>query len=533
MVSCAQQVAPTGGDEDRDPPKVLNSEPLNESTNFQGNKLMLEFDEYVQLKNASAKLIVSPPLQDAPEFTLRGKRVELKWTDTLDQNTTYQFQFGDGIVDLRESNPLDSNIFVFSTGNYIDSLELKGTIKSAFDLQPMKDVWVMLYTEDVDSLPLTMLPRYYAKTDAQGIYRLRYLQPGSYKVFALFSEGQGYTYDNPDEQIGFTSELFSPIEPSKVNRTDSGEFSGPSMLVFQEFDSIQYVKEFLLTDNQVLVLRMQMPVDSMTLTELAGTNIDGWIRQWNKGHDSLALWFDSVLVADSLYLRIQTSGGFDDTVTVRKRSVSKAKKKQKKAVLGLQSTAKRSRQQFYRGMQIKATEPLERIYPEKWVLTLDSDTIDLAGRVTMNFMSIDLDVDWREGVGYKFIVPDSSVFSKFGKANDTLQFKFSTTSKDDYGQMKFSVNFEGVDHNLIWQLLLGDKVIDEQIIGGKATVSYDYLVQGKYQVKVLYDVNNNGEWDTGDYGYKRQPERIIYYDGQIEVRSGWEEVVEWNVGGAR
>ena len=197
-----------------DAPRILSAKPDNESTNMLDNKIILEFDEYVALKNANQELIVSPPLKYPVEFKMKNKKLQISWRDTLLENTTYLFQFGKGIADVNENNVLDSNIFVFSTGPYLDSFEVSGKVIDAFDLKPLEEVWVMLYDADIDSLPLTELPRYFSKTDASGNFYLKYLRPGNYKIFALSGKNGGYLYDAPGEGIAFLEGMISATNPS-------------------------------------------------------------------------------------------------------------------------------------------------------------------------------------------------------------------------------------------------------------------------------------------------------------------------------
>ncbi|NJM79836.1 MAG: hypothetical protein HC854_09870 [Flavobacterium sp.] len=41
-------------------------------------------------------------------------------------------------------------------------------------------------------------------------------------------------------------------------------------------------------------------------------------------------------------------------------------------------------------------------------------------------------------------------------------------------------------------------------------------------MRIFYDENKNGIWDTGDFLEKKQPEQIIYYPKGIDVRSNWD-----------
>ena len=130
--ACAQVVAPTGGEKDTTPPKLIEADPPMYSTNVSASKLILKFDEYVQLKNVSSELIVSPPMLEAPEISLRNKSVYIEIQDSLRPNTTYSFDFGKGIADITEGNaePIQ---YVFSTGEVLDSLSLNGNVTYAYN----------------------------------------------------------------------------------------------------------------------------------------------------------------------------------------------------------------------------------------------------------------------------------------------------------------------------------------------------------------------------------------------------------------
>ena len=127
-ISCATIVSPTGGPKDITPPKMLSSQPSDLSTNFNGNKIVLNFDEYIELKTPEKYLLISPPLKDLPDIKIKGHSVVIKLEDSLRVNTTYNFYLGDAIVDISENNPFANFNFAFSTGPDIDSLSLSVNI---------------------------------------------------------------------------------------------------------------------------------------------------------------------------------------------------------------------------------------------------------------------------------------------------------------------------------------------------------------------------------------------------------------------
>jgi hypothetical protein len=202
--SCAQQGAPTGGPRDEDPPVVVFSEPPNYSTMFGAQKIVITFNEYVVLDNINQELVVSPPMAEKPEVKLRKKSIIVEFDEALKENTTYTFNFGSAIKDLHEGNQLRNYEYVFSTGEVLDSLSVRGTLKYAADLSvPKEPVTIMLYNDLRDSVPLTDIPLYVGKSDDSGVFSVNNLRPDIYKVFALKDGNYNLLYDLPNEEIGF------------------------------------------------------------------------------------------------------------------------------------------------------------------------------------------------------------------------------------------------------------------------------------------------------------------------------------------
>ena len=173
LIRCANPVTPQGGPKDIRPPKAVAFEPPDLSTHFQSRKIKITFNEFIQLKDARNQIIISPPLLPKTEFSLHGKSLLIKFNDSLKANTTFSIIFGEAIADLTEGNILHNFTYVFSTGDYVDSLSLQGNIIDAFNLTPQKDIYAMLYinnndTIPFDSLPYRVKPYYLSKTNVKG-----------------------------------------------------------------------------------------------------------------------------------------------------------------------------------------------------------------------------------------------------------------------------------------------------------------------------------------------------------------------------
>ena len=60
FTGCANPISPTGGPKDTIPPTLINSMPVNGSINFEGQEIVLEFDEYVNADKLNQNLIITP-----------------------------------------------------------------------------------------------------------------------------------------------------------------------------------------------------------------------------------------------------------------------------------------------------------------------------------------------------------------------------------------------------------------------------------------------------------------------------------------
>ena len=52
--------------------------------------------------------------------------------------------------------------------------------------------------------------------------------------------------------------------------------------------------------------------------------------------------------------------------------------------------------------------------------------------------------------------------------------------------------------------------------------SFNMLSAGKYRIRLILDTNGNKKWDTGNYLKKIQPEEVIYFWKEIELRANWD-----------
>ena len=194
---CAQVGSPTGGAKDETPPTLVAAVPEVGATEVMPDRLVLAFDEYVKAGQWRPQLLVSPPLDGLMDLVVRGREVELSWEGGLKENTTYVFQFGEGIVDVNEGNPAEQLVHAFSTGGTLDTLAIRGVVRDAIKGTPSKDLRVMLYPESLplDSILAGVAPQFVGTTNGEGAFEVGYLPEGRFRLMAIEDANRNYTWD--------------------------------------------------------------------------------------------------------------------------------------------------------------------------------------------------------------------------------------------------------------------------------------------------------------------------------------------------
>jgi len=186
---CANIIPPTGGPRDSLPPVLIEANPPDSTRQFAGGKIILTFDEFVELNKPQEQIIVSPVPKISPITDAKLRTVTIRIKDTLEPNTTYTVDFGNAIRDINEGNEVKNFRYIFTTGKYFDSLQFAGKVILAETGRPDSTLIVMLHKSLTDSAVAKEKPRYFARVDTAGNFQFRNLPPGKFAVYALKDEG--------------------------------------------------------------------------------------------------------------------------------------------------------------------------------------------------------------------------------------------------------------------------------------------------------------------------------------------------------
>ncbi|MFN3639706.1 MAG: Ig-like domain-containing protein [Flavobacterium sp.] len=507
LFSCARKGMITGGPIDSLPPVLKYSEPKNSSVNFNAKEIKLYFDEYVKLKDVNKQLIVSPPMNTAPEITpmAASKTISIKLKDTLLPNTTYSLNFGQSIQDNNEGNPFSQFTYLFSTGTYIDSLEVGGSMKDAFGMKPDNFVSILLYEFNdtyTDSIIFKEKPLYVTNTlDSSVQFRLKNLKEGTYKLFALKDKNNNYKFDPKTEKIGFID------EPIQVPTTETFQIN-----LFQEELPFKPSRAIQSTQHKLWLGYEGNPKEAKIVVRQDDKDIPVKLTQ-ETNKDSIQIWLPKE-VTDSLKVLVNFN---------EKESVYKIKHRKMKADTLSISSLTGGILHFRDEFKLKSTIPLKNIDTEKIsIIKSDSSLVAFKHQYDEWLQEIKFDFEREPSEKYSMTLLNEALTDIYEKTNDSLKFTFSTRKLSDYGNL--TLNLVGVSsYPLIVDLTDNKgKLLATQYVEKEGPIEFKLLQPALFTVRLIYDTNKNKIWDTGNYLQKVQPEVVIYLQKPIDVRANWD-----------
>jgi uncharacterized protein (DUF2141 family) len=512
--NCAKRGRPTGGAKDTIPPIVLTMIPADKSINFNTNKIKLKFDEYVLFKDIANQLVVSPPLKTLPQIKpiSASKEFVLTINDTLYTNTTYTFDFGNSITDNNEGNKLERFKYVFSTGNFLDSLKLKGTVSDAYERKADKNITVLLYavTEKFnDSIIYRKKPNYIASTLDSTAFSLENLKAGKYLMIALKEKNANFIFDPKTDKIGFV--------PHLITLPTDSSFYIPLYKEYVAFKSKQPT-EF---KKGKLIFGFEGNPENMKINLLSNTPADFKSHiSLDKKKDTLYYWH-SPIKSDSLHFEI-TNQDYKKNYSVK---IGRAKNDSLQ-IGSIGSGMLNLKDQF----KLTSNIPIDKIEISNFKL-VEKDTIKTSfkAKIADNKDEVIFDFEKKQMTGYKLKILPKSIIDILGNSNkDTLNYQFVTSQIENYGNL--TINLSNTKPNTIVELLTeAGQVVEQVFLNNRQSVDFKMLPPAKYVIRFIEDKNNNKKWDTGNYLKKIQPENIIYYPNVIEVRANWDIIESFSL----
>ncbi|MDN3664691.1 Ig-like domain-containing protein [Algibacter miyuki] len=507
FVNCANRGTPDGGPKDVTPPVIVKTVPANLTTNFKGNEIKIYFDEYVKIKDLNKQLIISPPMENQPEITPLGtgsKYITIKIHDTLAPNTTYAFNFGNSIQDNNEGNAYPYYRYVFSTGDYIDSLSVKGNVVDALKAKPDTFISVMLYEVDstfTDSVFYQKKPKYITNTlDSVTTFSVDNIKAGKYLLVALKDGNSDNIFQQKTDEIGFYKDFITVPTDSLY-----------TLKLFKETLDYKATRPMIIGGEKIAFgfegdyEGMKIQVDSEVPEDFEYRIVK------DVKTDTLNFWYKPKLEVDSLLFTV-TNQDYEKKYSVRIRKLDRDS-------LVMQSTPSGSvayNTPFY----ISGSTPLVNFNAEKMTV-LDKDSTKVAFTTKFDTINNIYEFDFVKTANNKYqiqVLPEG--FTDFyNDKNDTLNYSFSTKKESEFGYARFTL--VNATFPLIIQLTTDKgEVKYEQYAKTDGVVNFLNVAPATYKIRVIHDANGNEKYDAGSYLKKIQPEKVSHFNA-VEIRADW------------
>ncbi|TKS57027.1 Ig-like domain-containing protein [Mesohalobacter halotolerans] len=515
IYSCAQIGRPEGGPIDVTPPEFVSSNPPNFSTHYNQEEIRILFNEFIKLENASQQIIFSPPILPRPEITpmgvaSKGVRIKLP-VDSLQNNTTYTINFGQSIVDNNEGNMLPFFKYVFSTGDYIDSLKLEGSVNDMNYRETPGFVSVMLFEKDsayTDSIIFKDLPTYVTfSKDSINTFSLENMREGTYKLVALEDKNSDYKFNPGREKIGF---LDSVVTLPTTNSYNVNLFN-----TYKDFKPIRPKQ----VSKHHLVFGYEGVLDSTDykiklLTDMPDT-LQTRITK-SRESDTLNYWMKPYIQRDSLLFAFKHKTQVDTLVVKAKEMETDS--------LQIETKPKNTIE-FEELVYIKANLPIVKIDTSR-IKLLDNDSLQMKYKARLNSFhnQVEIEFDKVENSKYQMTILPDAIVDFYGHTNDTIKKNFMTQPLSEYSILDLTLNNVKRYPAIIELIDDKEKVEKSVILNNTNKHTFKNVRPGEYYIKVIYDDNNNGKWDSGDYLKNIQPEEVEYSPVLLELRANWDVV---------
>lgn len=591
FMGCANRgIGPQGGPRDSIPPVLVSMFPEDGTTHFSAKRIELQFDEYLQLDNVAENVLLSPPTKQPPEVRAVGKRVFVNFLDTLRDSTTYTIEFGDAICDFNEKVPIHGFSYSFSTGDFLDSLEISGRVINSADLNPISGIVVGLHRCLDDSALSTMQFDNIAKTDSVGAFVIHNVRQGSYRIYALGDISRDYIYQ-PGEGLAFNDSVWqTTLDIQTISDTiwkdsiaeDSTRLidtivsrtrivKGPDdveLFYFKENKTRLYFQRayreeahalrFLFVGKQDIQPSFRVLRPSEVDSSFRDSSFVDWMpyTRWSycPTNDTILCWLtDSIAIKqDSLFAEVtylKTDSVYNiQTVKDTLRCIYRAPKLTEKVL------ATRARQAANRKVEIKCNANGKFGVDQPVILTmsmpLDSlckDSITLWEKIDTTYkpLAFDLlpldsarlryqiDYPWQSLGAYEIRIDSFAVVDIYGKTNKASKVQFSIRSIEEYANL--AVTLERYDSSMILQVLndKGEPLTNCQAWrierdSTRATLHFKNLEPKSYYLRLFMDYNGDSLWTTGDWIQHRQPEPVYYYSKKLQFKANWDFEETWD-----
>lgn len=532
-LACARQTTPTGGPQDTIPPYLLSVEPKNRSVHFQGNQIEMYFDEYVQLNNPREQLLITPTISpDHYELTAQKRKVTLQLKTKLDSNTTYTFNFRESIRDITEKNPADRLLLAYSTGNYIDSLQIQGLTTQALTGVAVKDATIALIQPNDTFNIFKHKPTYISQSDKTGTFNFQNLPPGDYLIYAFNDKNKNLIVDSRSEGFGYTHHPLT-LSPDSI----------PDLHIpLISLDTRPIVVISARPYNTYFNIRFNKAFDIASIHD----STNRLIAVSSTDHTNIRLYSKAAL-SDSIPFRLTAIDSLHNIIDTTLYALFNPQAPKP------ESFAVSKEESFYTltpsilTFRLVTNKPVSHINTDSIYVQLDSVTRYNASASQLKFDSLystlTFTIPIRQQINpetttpqkppqqsnsptpHKLTVSKGSILSIEGDSSNRIQETLQLLTPTNTGTLLVVVESQSQQHYIVQVLDSKTKVIRQTIDTKEST--FNYLSPGTYRIRVISDYNQNSRWDPGNYFEQIPPETTTFYRNEqqqteVTLKANWE-----------
>lgn len=493
IISCAQQTILSGGLKDNKAPQ-LNADTSQKIVNFNGNHLSLEFNENIQLISGKRTFITNPEIKGI-ELIDEKNTIDLFWKDSLNNNTTYSFIFLNAIADITESNKINELKYLVTTGSKIDSGNIYGHITKYPENNPLENILIFATeTNGANS--------YRTYSNSNGKYQISNLKRGKYILYCFDDENNNYLIDTISEIHGFC------LDTIIINDTTENQ----DIIAYKPYKKITLDNvNFNPLGNLELIF--SNAIDSCSVVDLS----ENQIYFSNKLNDKHNFYFKDTIKNHTII--IKSKNKFCDTIRIA-YDINKPYKNEiiyKKFINDQLESSSRFMLEF--------NQRIKKVDSSLIEILSDSIIIPTQFYIKGNLLYV---FPEREQGNYKMTLLPKSIIGIKNIKEDTSIVNFNIKKKKDLSSLEIKLNNIPYENSII-QIFKSDNKMKEIIISGNKLDTTIYnCFPGKYQLKIVGDINNDGYWSIGDLKNKVLPEPIINYKSEIELKKNWSANIFWD-----
>ncbi len=517
---CANQTSPNGGPQDKKVPELISSKPKNNQLNFGGEKIEVEFDEYVKLKDPAEEIMITPSIGKDTKYIAKKNKIVIIPKTKWNPNTTYSISFRDAVQDITESNSAFNLRLAFSTGSEIDSLQLVGVVSQLYKEEIPEKITVAVYQSDTFNI-FNHQPTYFTKTDKKGRFVISNLKAGDYYIYAFDDKNKNLKAESKSERYGF---LKKKIELSRG------------------YDSIRIpmirvdARDIKLTNirhtGKITRVKFNKPIDSVQLTNYSSKKL---IYTFGDTQEEL-IFYKENLNKDSIKIKLHVSdstGHSFDTVTYIKSIETKVVKETFKLTapkLNFNIETEKLTATF------AFNKPITKLNLDSMYVQIDSTTFQ---PISIKEITIDTlhhilkiekpihqtPIEKNSKAENPILVLGKGAFVSIeADSSKALNNTIQIPKEEATGSLSLEIITD--EKHFLLELLARDGEIVKRLSSLKK-YTFKNLIPSEYKIRIIIDTNNNGIWDAGNFDKRIEPENVILYktfEGRYTtpVRANWE-----------